>query len=80
MAVHVRPLFGVYYSEGEISLKNGSKIVLLRDSTSPFKGACLFTYSMEVLLTLYGPIQPNGLLYVCGTYLIIEENSLDIHS
>ena len=55
MAVNKQPLSGVYYLEGEISLKTGTKIVLLRHSASPFKGTCLFLYSIEVPFGLYGP-------------------------
>jgi hypothetical protein len=42
MAVILRSIFGVLFLRGSFSLKNWFYRPLLRDSTSPFKGTCLF--------------------------------------
>ena len=54
MAPLTAPLFGLHILKGIFSLKNGTKIVLLIMRTSPFKGTCLFIYSIEVPFALYG--------------------------
>jgi hypothetical protein len=54
MAVTLRPIFGVLFLRGSISLKNWSYRPLLRDSTSPFKGTCLFIKLKEVPAAKYG--------------------------
>ena len=55
MAPISAPLFGLHILKGIFSLKNGTKIVLLIMRTSPFKGTCLFIYSVEDSFALYGP-------------------------
>jgi hypothetical protein len=45
MAVNKRPTFGVLFLVGHISLKNWTYCPILRDSTTPFKGTCLFIKS-----------------------------------
>jgi hypothetical protein len=54
MAVYIRPLFGVIFLQGHISLKNWTYCPVLRDSTSPFKGTCLLITLKQEKNALYG--------------------------
>jgi hypothetical protein len=53
MAVIFWPLFGLYYSEGHILIKNWTYRVLLGHNTSPFKDVCRFIYLIEAKVALY---------------------------
>jgi hypothetical protein len=44
MAVYIRPLFGVLFLQGHISLKNRTYCPVLKASTSPFKSRCHLIY------------------------------------
>jgi hypothetical protein len=54
MAVYIRPLFGVIFLQGHISLKNWTYCPVLRDSTSPFKGTYLLITLKQEKNALYG--------------------------
>jgi hypothetical protein len=53
MAPILALLLGLLFLRGHIFLKNWSYRPLLRASTSPFNGTCLFIYSIEVPFALY---------------------------
>jgi hypothetical protein len=55
MAVNKRPLFGPYYSEGHILIKNWTKRFLLRHNSTSFKRMCFLTRLKVVPDGLYGP-------------------------
>jgi hypothetical protein len=55
MAVILRPLLGVNFFRGHISLKNRTYCPLFKHDTTSFKGACRFIYLIEAKIALYGP-------------------------
>jgi hypothetical protein len=55
MAFNKRPLLGVHFFRGRISLKNWTISPLFSHDTSSFKEPCLLIYLIEAKVALYGP-------------------------
>jgi hypothetical protein len=53
MAVNKRPLLGVHFFRGHISLKNWTICPPFSHDTSSFKDTCLLTYIIEAKVALY---------------------------
>jgi hypothetical protein len=54
MAVILRPLFGVLFLRGHISLKKRTYCPVMRESANPFKSTCLHIELKEAKIALYG--------------------------